>query len=141
MGSHFCEIIEITAFAASAPFVFLALAWDIFKQVIIPFPIGFLESIDIFIIALVQALEINSKCGVCPLITQPSAMKASNFFKYLEIVTGISKTPGTFLISIIFFLNEYGIPIYFKTFKVKFMYGFEITLPSSLIFKPFSNVL
>ena len=39
----------------------------------------------------------KSKCGVLPLITHPSAIKASNFFKYFDIVIGISKTPGTFI--------------------------------------------
>ena len=40
----------------------------------------------------------KSKCGVCPLITQPRAIKASYFFKFLDMVTGISKTPGTLII-------------------------------------------
>ena len=51
--------------------------------------------------ALVTALEISSKWGVCPLITHPRAMNALNFFRFLEIVTGISKTPGTFIIFIL----------------------------------------
>ena len=63
-----------------------------------PFPIGFFDSIDSFIIASVDACEIKSKWGVCPLITHPSAINASYFFKFFEIVTGISKTPGTFII-------------------------------------------
>ena len=54
----------------------------------------------------IMKLSINSKCGVCPLITQPSAIKASNFFKYFEIVTGISKTPGTFIIFILLFFDK-----------------------------------
>ena len=45
-----------------------------------------------------DACEIKSKCGVCPFITHPSAMNPSNFFIFFEIVTGISKTPGTFII-------------------------------------------
>ena len=100
MGSHFCEIIEITAFAASAPLRFRALACFILRQVIIPFPIGFLFIIDKSIIALVDACEIKSKWGVCPLITQPKAKKASYFFIFFDIVTGISNTPGTVIILI-----------------------------------------
>ena len=61
-----------------------------FKQVIIPFPIGFFEFIDKVIMASVEACEIKSKCGVWPLITQPKAINASNFFIFFEIVTGIS---------------------------------------------------
>ena len=56
--------------------------------------------IDKSIIALVEACEIKSKCGVSPLITQPRAKKASYFFIFFEIVTGISKTPGTLIILI-----------------------------------------
>jgi hypothetical protein len=40
----------------------------------------------------------KSKWGVCPFITQPRAMKAWYFFRFLDIVTGISKTPGTLII-------------------------------------------
>ena len=40
---HFCNKTEITAFAASAPFFFLANACFLFRQVIIPFPIGFFD--------------------------------------------------------------------------------------------------
>jgi len=47
----------------------------------------------------VVACEIKSKCGVSPFITQPRAINASYFFIFLEIMTGISKTPGTFMIS------------------------------------------
>ncbi len=39
--------------------------------------------------------EINSKCGVWPLMTHPSAIKPSNFLIFFDITTGISKTPGT----------------------------------------------
>ena len=53
--------------------------------------------IDRLIIALVEASDIKSKCGVCPLITQPRAINPSNFFKFFDIVTGISKTPGTLM--------------------------------------------
>ena len=63
-----------------------------------PLPIGFLFSIESFIIASIDDWEIKSKWGVSPLITQPRATKASNFFKFLEIVTGISNTPGTCII-------------------------------------------
>ena len=45
--------------------------------------------------ASVAALDIKSKCGVSPLITHPNAMKASYFFMFLDIITGISNTPGT----------------------------------------------
>ena len=55
--------------------------------------------------ASVEAWEIKSKCGVWPLITQPKAKKASNFFKFFEIVTGISKAPETFIILILFFFG------------------------------------
>ena len=47
--------------------------------------------------ASVDAWDIKSKCGVSPFITQPRAIKASYFFKFFEIVTGISKTPGTLM--------------------------------------------
>ena len=47
--------------------------------------------------AFVTALEIKLKCGVFPLITHPKAIKASYFLIFLAIVTGISKTPGTFI--------------------------------------------
>ena len=62
--------------------------------------------IDKSIIALVDACDIKSKWGVWPLITHPSAKKASNFFIFLDIVTGISKTPGTL---IIFIILDFGI--------------------------------
>ena len=39
----------------------------------------------------------KSKCGVSPFITQPSAKKASYFLIFFEIVTGISKAPGTLI--------------------------------------------
>ena len=48
----------MTAFAASAPFFFYLFACFIFKQVIMPFPIGFFEFTAKFIIALVDELEI-----------------------------------------------------------------------------------
>ena len=66
---------------------------------------GFLFSIDSFIIASVEAWEIKSKCGVSPFITQPSAKKASYFLIFFEIVTGISKAPGTLIILIVFDLG------------------------------------
>ena len=87
--------IVFTALAASLPFLPRALAWFLFKQVIIPLPTGFLDSTDIFIIASVVDLDIKSKWGVWPLITHPSATKPSYFFKFLDITTGISNTPGT----------------------------------------------
>ena len=72
--------------AASAPFLFLAFACFMLKHVKIPFPIGFLKLIDKSMIALVAAEEIKSKCGVCPLITHPKAIKASYFLIFSEIV-------------------------------------------------------
>ena len=54
-SSHFCNKTETIAFAASAPFFFRAFACLIFKHVKIPLPIGFLEFIDKFIIASVEA--------------------------------------------------------------------------------------
>ncbi len=44
----------------------------------------------------------KSKCGVSPLITHPRAIKASYFLIFFEIVTGISNTPGTLIILVIF---------------------------------------
>ena len=85
---------DITAAAASPPLLYLLLACDLLRQVIIPFPIGFIISTDKFIIASVVDLEIKLKWGVWPLITQPNAKKQSNFFLFLDIVTGISKIPG-----------------------------------------------
>ena len=62
-----------------------------------PLPTGFPCFIEIFIIPLVVALDIKSKWGVSPLITHPKAMKPSYFFIFLDITTGISKTPGTII--------------------------------------------
>ena len=64
MSFHFCDKTEFTAFAASAPFFLLILACFILRQVIIPLPMGFLLRTDISIIALVEACDIKSKCGV-----------------------------------------------------------------------------
>ena len=61
---------------------------------------GFLFSTDSFIIASVEEWEIKSKWGVCPLITHPRAKKPSYFLIFFEMVTGISKTPGTLIIFI-----------------------------------------
>ena len=61
------------------------------------------DSIDNFIMALVDAWDIKSKWGVCPFTTQPRAINPSNFLKFLDIVTGISKTPGTLIILILAF--------------------------------------
>ena len=69
-------------------------------------PIGFLLSIDKSIIAFVDACDMKWKWGVWPLITQPSAKKASYFLIFLDIVTGISKTPGTLIILI---RDDFGI--------------------------------
>ena len=69
-----------------------------------PLPIGFLLTIESCIKASVVALDIKSKCGVSPLITQPNAIKPSYFFIFLDITTGISKTPGTIIdLYLIFF--------------------------------------
>ena len=56
-------------------------------------------------IASVVALDMKSKWGVSPFTTHPKAINASNFFKFLDIVTGISKTPGTFIILILQFFG------------------------------------
>ena len=95
-SSHFV-IREITAFAASIPFFLRAFACFIFKHVKIPFPIGFLDITERFIIAFVEACEIKSKCGVCPFITHPRAIKASYLFKFLDIVTVFQKHLGLLL--------------------------------------------
>jgi len=54
----------------------------------------------------VAAFEINSKCGVLPFITHPRATTPSTFLIYLEIVTGISNIPGTFIILTILKLSN-----------------------------------
>ena len=100
MSSHLWDMTEITASAASAPFFLLAFACFMLRHVIIPLPIGLLLAIDKSIIALVEAWDIKSKWGVWPLITQPNARKASYFLIFFDIVTGISKTPGTLIILI-----------------------------------------
>ena len=66
----------------------------------IPLPMGFLLRIDKSIMAFVEACDMKSKWGVWPLITHPRAKKASYFLIFLDIVTGISKTPGTLIILI-----------------------------------------
>ena len=73
--------------------------------VIIPFPIGFFDLVDKFNKELNVELHIKSKCGVSPLITQPKAKNPSNRFRFFDIITGISKVPGT-LIIVIFFLSN-----------------------------------
>ena len=73
----------------------LSSACFLLRQVIIPFPIGFLYVIDKCIIAFIVAADIKSKCGVLPLITHPKAIKPLYLFINLEIITGISKIPGT----------------------------------------------
>ena len=65
-----------------------------FNAVIIPFPIGLLKFIERSKIELNVELQIKLKWGVWPLITQPKATKASNFFIFFLIAIGISKTPG-----------------------------------------------
>ena len=104
---YYFDNTEITAFAASIPFVLdLTLACFIFKHVMTPLPIGFLNSTERFIIAFVVANEIKSKCGVSPLITHPNAIKPSYFFIFFDITTGISKTPGTWInLNLLFFLK------------------------------------
>ena len=61
MSFHFCDKTEFTASAASAPFFLRALACFIFRQVIIPLPMGFLLTTDKSIIALVDACDMKSK--------------------------------------------------------------------------------
>ena len=51
-----------------------------------------------FIIASITDFDIKSKWAVFPLITQPIATKPSNLLIFFEIIIGISKTPGTFII-------------------------------------------
>ena len=114
MSFHFCDKTEFTASAASAPFFLRALACFIFRQVIIPLPMGFLLTTDKSIIALVDACDMKSKWGVWPLITHPRAKKASYFLIYFEIVTGISKTPGTLIILIVL---DFGID--FKELSIR----------------------
>ena len=53
--------IVFTALAASLPFLPRAIACFLFKHVIIPLPIGFFDSTDIFIIASVVDLDMKSK--------------------------------------------------------------------------------
>ena len=89
------------AIAASDPlFLDLFNAWLIFKHVIIPLPIGFLELIEMLIKPLKTEEQIKSKCGVSPLITQPRTTKPSYFLMFFEIITGISKVPETLIILI-----------------------------------------
>ena len=106
----------MTALAASKPlfgfdellfFELLLIAWDMFKDVIIPFPIGFWWSIINFMIASKVDLQINSKWGVSPLITHPKAKNPLNLFMFFFIMIGISKTPGTLMIFslTLFFIN------------------------------------
>ena len=52
--------------------------------------------------ALIDAWDIKSKCGVSPLITQPRTINASYLLIFFEIVTGISKTPDTLIIFIVY---------------------------------------
>ena len=70
--------------------------------VIIPFPMGFFVLIDKFNNEIKTELHKKSKCGVSPFITHPKTTKPSNLFKFLDIVTGISKVPGTLIIVIFF---------------------------------------
>ena len=49
----------------------------------------------------------KSKCGVSPLITHPKAINPLYLFIFLEIVIGISKTPGTLIILKLVFLLRY----------------------------------
>ena len=80
-----------TAVAASMPLnVDLFLAWSILREVIIPFPIGFFDFIDKFNNAVKTELQIKSKWGVSPFITQPKAINPSKRFRFFEITTGIS---------------------------------------------------
>ena len=93
----------MTAIAASLPFILDLFAWAILRAVIIPFPIGFFDFIDKFNIEMKVELQRKSKCGVSPLITQPKTINPSNRLRFFDIITGISKVPGT-LIIVMFFL-------------------------------------
>ena len=137
---YFIFIIRINAIAASLPlffvFVFdLSIAWFLFKHVIIPFVIGFLYLIDNFIIPSIAVLEMKSKWGVLPLITQPSAINASYFLIFFEIVIGISKTPGTL---IIFSEKSFKFFLRFLIMMKKYLHS---NLLSQLIFFSFNYFL
>ena len=97
--------------AASDPlfgfFLFTSLhllwAWPKLFAVIIPFPIGLLNEIERLKIASNVDLQIKSKCGVFPFITQPNTTNASNFFMFFLNAIGISKIPETFKILRLYF--------------------------------------
>ena len=82
----------------------LFIACFILRAVIIPLPMGFFDFIDKFDNEMKVALHRKSKCGVCPFITQPKAINPSKRFKFLDIITGISKVPGTLIMVIFFFV-------------------------------------
>ena len=86
--------------------------------VIIPFPIGFFALIDRFNSEIKTELHKKSKCGVSPLITHPKTIKPSNFFKFLDIITGISKVPGTLIIVIFFFIFNLFIVLLIRFFQL-----------------------
>ena len=102
LRSFYCFITANVASTASLPLFILLKACFLFKHVKMPLPIGFLCKIDMLSKLSVTAIDINSKCGVFPLITQPNATTPSTLFICLDIVTGISKTPGTLIILYIF---------------------------------------
>jgi len=60
--------------------------------------IGFFEPIDKLTKALNVEMQIKSKCGVSPFITQPKAMNPSYFLIFFDIKKGISKVPGTLIV-------------------------------------------
>ena len=62
-----------TAMTASNPFVDLAMACFLFKQVSTALPIGFLYNIEIWIRPFVMAEDIKLKFGVSPFSIEPIA--------------------------------------------------------------------
>ena len=110
-----------TACAASFPFFKdLFFAWFIFRAVIIPFPIGFFDFTERFNNEINVELHINSKWGVSPFITHPKTTNPSNWLSFLDIITGISKVPGTLIIIEFFLFN-------FKVLSVPFIRTLDLS--------------
>ena len=74
-------------------------------------PIGLLKIIDMCKIELKVDEHIKSKCGVWPLMTQPKAIKPSNFFIFFLIAIGISKIPGTLIMLV---LTRWFVSLFFE---------------------------
>ena len=70
------------------------------------------------VVSKVDEDEIKSKWGVCPLITHPRAMNASYFLRFFDIVTGISKTPGTFIILILYLFKIFFLALSTKPWEI-----------------------